>query len=194
MAFNVNDFRNKFTNGGARPTQFEMQILWPTGLAGAQVAAAQGDFRFLCQVSELPASTVKEIEVPYFGRKLKYAGDRTFGSTTVTILNDENFEIRNSLELWLAAIQGHQTTLSQFNGGNVNGGYATNGTVTQYSRNSGGSAIAGYQFVGMFPTAVSAIALDWSKTDTVEDFTCEFMYQYWLPVNPNTGAVVSPTF
>lgn len=193
MAFNLNDFRNKFANGGARPSQFEMQLTWPNALSG-QTAGAETDFRFLCQISSIPASQVGVIEVPYFGKKAKFAGDRTFANLTVTIFNDENFEVRRALEIWSQAITAHQTSLSQFDGGNISGGYATDGTVTQYSRNLGGSAIAAYKFVGMFPTNLGEIALDWESADQFEKFTCEFAYQYWLPVDGSTGQPVSANF
>jgi hypothetical protein len=195
MPFNVNDFRNKFLNGGARPSQFEMQLSWPDAVRGvAGVAPAEQDFRFLCQISEIPASTIGHIEVPYFGRKIKYAGDRAFASLTVTVINDEDFKVRKALEAWSQAVTAHQTTLSIFDGSNVSGGYATDGVVTQYSRNSGGSNLVAYKFVGMFPINLSAIALDWSTVDEFERFTCEFQYQYWLPVDGATGTPVSATF
>ncbi len=120
MPFNVQEFRNKLVTGGARPSQFEMQITWPDALRGAAgVSAAEQDFRFLCQISEIPASTINHIAVPYFGRKVNYAGDRTFAPLTVTILNDEDFRVRHGLEAWSKAIADHSTTLSQFAGGNA---------------------------------------------------------------------------
>jgi len=190
MAFNLNDFRNKFVNGGARPSQFEMQIVWPDILRGAPgVVGAEADFRFLCQISEIPASTITPIAVPYFGRKLQYAGDRTFTPLTITVMNDEDFKIRKAFEYWSQAITGHQTTVSQFDGSNIAGSYATDGVVIQHSRNSGGGTLQAYKFVGMFPSAVSAIPLDWEKTDSFEVFTVEFQYQYWLPIDGNTGQV-----
>jgi hypothetical protein len=195
MPFNLNDFRNKFVHGGARPSQFEMQIAWPDAVRGAAgVSAAEADFRFLCQISEIPASTIGSIEVPYFGRKLKYAGDRTFATLTVTVLNDEDFKIRKAFEIWSQAVTAHQTTISQFDGGNVSGSYATDGLVIQHSRNSGGSQLHAYKFVGMFPTTLGAIALDWATVDEFEKFTVEFQYQYWLPVDGNTGQPVSANF
>ncbi len=76
----------------------------------------------------------------------------------------------------------------------MSGGYATDGIVTQYSRNSGGSNLVAYKFVGMFPTALGAIALDWSTVDEFEKFTVEFQYQYWLPVDGSTGAALNANF
>jgi hypothetical protein len=142
MAFSLQDFRNRLIHGGARPSQFEMQLTWPDAVRGAaNVSAAERDFRFLCQISEIPASTIGAIPLPYFGRKLQYAGDRTFPNLQVTVINDEDFKVRKALEFWSRAITEHASTVSQFAGGNASGSYATDGVVTQYSRNSGGSAL-----------------------------------------------------
>lgn len=192
MPFNLQDFRNRLLNGGARPSQFEMQLTWPDVVRGAaNVSAAERDFRFLCQISEIPASTIGAIPVPYFGRKLNYAGDRTFSNLQVTVINDEDYKVRKALEVWSRAITEHASTISQFAGGNASGSYATDGTVTQFSRNNGGSALHAYKFVGMFPVNVGAIALDWNATDTFETFTCEFAYQWWEEVDASTGSVVT---
>lgn len=191
MPFNLNDFRNKFVNGGARPSQFEMQITWPDAVRGISgVVSAEQDFRFLCQISEIPASKVGEINVPYFGRKLKYAGDRSFDPLTVTIINDEDFKIRKALQAWMKAITEHPTTVSVFDGGINAGSYATDGVVTQFSRNRGGQALHAYKFIGMWPTEISPIALDWSTNDEYERFTCSFDYQWWEEVDPTTGATL----
>lgn len=192
MAFNLQDFRNRLINGGARPSQFEMQLTWPDAVRGASnVSAAERDFRFLCQISEIPPSQVGSIPVPYFGRKLKYAGDREFPNLQVTVINDEDYKIRHALETWSRAITEHNTTVSKFNGGNTSGSYATDGLVTQFSRNNGGSALHSYKFIGMFPINLGAIQLDWNATDTFETFTCEFAYQWWETVDAQSGSAVS---
>lgn len=192
MAFNLNDFRNKLVNGGARPSQFEMQITWPDIVRGsASVASAERDFRFLCSVSEIPASTVGNIPVNYFGRKLFFAGDRSFGTLSVTVLNDEDFKIRKAMETWMRAITGHTSTSSQFVGGNISGSYATDGIVTQFSRNAGGAATHAYKFVGMFPTSLAAIPLSWEQADQFETFTIEFHYQWWETIDATSGASLS---
>lgn len=191
MAFNLNDFRNKFVHGGARASQFEMQIVWPDAVRGVSgVAGAERDFRFLCHMSEIPANTIREIAVPYFGRKLKYAGEREYGKLSIGVYNDEDFKIRKAMDAWMKAICDYSTTISQFNGGITSGSYVTDGVVVQMSHNSGGSALHAYKFVGMFPTNLSAIALDWSSADEFEKFTIEFDYQWWEAVDASTGATI----
>lgn len=192
MAFNLNDFRNKFTNGGARPSQFEMRIVWPDAVRGvAGVAGAERDFSFLCEISEIPASTIGLVSASYFGRKLKFAGERTFENLTLTVLNDEDFKVRKALEAWSHAITGHTTTISEFNGGIASGSYVTDGIVVQMSRNAGGSPLHAYKFVGMFPLSIGEIALNWASADEFERYTCEFAYQWWEAVDPNTGTALN---
>lgn len=171
MGFDLNTFRNKLVHGGARPSQFQMEII-----------GTREDLSFLpfmCQVSEIPESAVGHIAVPYFGRKLYYAGDRTFNPLTITVINDEDFKLRHEFERWSHAITGHSTTISQHSGSILSGGYVAEGILTQMSRNDGGGPTQQYKFVGMFPINVSTIALDWNQTDEIERFTVQFQYQWW---------------
>lgn len=192
MPFNLNEFRNKLIHGGARPNQFHMRVTWPQQVPTGVAAAA--DFPFLCETSQLPGSKVGVAEVAYFGRKLKYAGDREFDSLSVTILNDEDFRIRNALEAWMAAITGHSTTVSVFNGGIVADSYATDAEVQQFSRNNngnGGVPIQSRKFIGLWPTNLSPIELDWNNQNSIEKYSVEFAYQWWEPVDGSTGASVN---
>lgn len=191
MAFNLNDFRNAFTHGGARRTQFEVQLTWPDAVRGATgVAAAERDFRFLCNMSQIPGEKHAVIPVKYFGRVLKYAGDREYESLSLNILNDEDFKVRKALEAWIKAISDRSTTVSQFSGGIASGSYVTDGMVTQLSRNTGGQALHQYKFVGMWPVVLSPIELSWNSSDEFEVFSCEFAYQWWEPIDSATGAIV----
>jgi len=92
MAFNVNEIRAQLTAGGARSSLFQVQFSNPAN------AAANLKVPFLVKAAQIPASTLGTIEVPYFGRKVKIAGDRTFAEWTVTVINDEDFLIRNAME------------------------------------------------------------------------------------------------
>jgi len=191
MAFNLDNFRNTLQGGGARPTLFEMRLNLPAAVSQGRVAAALSPF--MVKVSEIPASTVGSIEVPYFGRKVKVAGDRTFANLTVTIINDENFAIRKALEEWMDRIAGHKSAESQFPGRNTDGGYVANQELVQYGRQ--GNPLRTYTFVGAFPVTLSAMAVDWNAEGTLQDFTCEFAYQWWevngqIPTRDNGGVRV----
>ena len=98
----ITDFKSKLTGGGARANLFEVVLHFPD--------AAQPDSnvleksRFLVKGANLPASNIQQIEVPFRGRVLKIAGDRTFDSWTVTVINDTDFAIRSALERWMNTI------------------------------------------------------------------------------------------
>ena len=150
----------------------------------------------MVQSTAIPASTLGSIDVPYFGRKLKVAGDRTFAPLNVTIMNDENFAIRKAIEEWSDRIAGHRSATSQFRGGNQNGTYTTELALTQFGRQ--GDRIRTYKFIGAFPTTLSEIALDWNTADAIETYTCEFAYQYWevagqIPTRDNASVNIDVT-
>ena len=175
MAFNLDQFRSKLKDGGARPSLFEAELRWPQSV-GTGVDAAQAS-RFMVKIAELPASTVGSIDVGYFGRKIQVVGDRTFTPLSVTVINDEDFIIRRATEEWLDRMSGASSAVSQYRGGSADEGYTTTLSTTQFGRQ--GDRLRRYDFVGAFPVSVSAIALSWDTPDSIEDYTIEFQYQWW---------------
>ena len=170
MALNINEIRSQLVLGGARPALFQVIFNNPVNAAGDVKVP------FMCKAAQIPASTVGTIEVPYFGRKIKIAGDRTFAEWTVTIVNDEDFLIRNSMEEWMQSINSHLGNIRKFGAASPSL-YKESADVTQYSKT--GVPIREYKFNGIFPTEVSTIDLDWNSTDAIEEFTVTFQYDYW---------------
>jgi hypothetical protein len=75
QGFNIDGFKNNgLTLGGARSSLFSVQLTLPTSIGTQNVAKK---FSFSCRAAELPAATIGTVEVPYFGRRIKIAGDRT---------------------------------------------------------------------------------------------------------------------
>lgn len=164
----VDDFKSKLRGGGARPNLFKATINFP-GYAGGDVELTS----FLCKAAQLPASTMAFFDVPFRGRQLKMAGDRTFEPWTVTIINDTDFGTRNAMERWMNGINGHQA-----NTGLVNPvDYQADLIVEQLDRD--GKSIKTYNFRGCFPTTISAIDVNYETNDQIEEFTVEFQVQYW---------------
>ena len=130
----------------------------------------------MCRAAQMPASTLGTIEVPYFGRKVKIAGDRTFAEWTVTLIQDEDMTIRNSMEQWSNSINSHLGNLRSFSTASPTL-YKANASVTHFGKT--GLPLRTYTFNGLFPTEVSPIDLDWNTTDTLEEFTVTFQYDYW---------------
>ena len=177
MAFNINQFAGALKGGGARSSLFQVQITNPiNGGADALVP-------FMCRATSIPASTVGVIAMPYFGREIKIAGNRTYDVWTPTIINDEDFGIRNSMEEWSHAINAAQRNVNSA-GGSAPSLYKANAQVTQFSKT--GDVLRVYNFVGIWPTEVSTIDLDWSN-ETVEEFTVTFAFDYWEVQGGVTG-------
>lgn len=170
MPFSITDMRSQLQFGGALPTLFQVQIRNPVdGLGDLKVP-------FMAKASTLPPSNLGTREVPYMGRKIKLAGDRVFEEWTVTVINDEDFLIKNALESWMSSINGHETNLASFDSANPNN-YKSQAQIIQYSKT--GVPIREYNFNGLFPTAVEAIEMNWETNDTIEEFAVTFQYDWW---------------
>lgn len=178
MAFNVNEIRSQLTLGGARQSLFQVQIQNPAN------SVADIKVPFMVRTAQIPSSDLGVIEVPYFGRRIKLAGDRVFGDWTVTVINDEDFLIRNAMEEWSNKINSLQGNLRQFGAASPLL-YKTNAQVTQFSKT--GVPIRTYTFNGIFPSSVAPIELDWNATDQIEEFTVTFQYDYWEVSGGITG-------
>ena len=164
----VDDFKAKLKGGGARSNLFKATINFPT-YAGRNVENTS----FLCEAAQLPGSTVSPITVPFRGRQLKIAGDRTFDVWTPTIINDTDFDIRNAMERWMNGINAHSANTGLTNPVD----YEADLLVDQLDRD--GTIIKGYTFRGCFPTAISPIDLSYASENEIERFSVEFQVQYW---------------
>ena len=164
----VDDFKAKLKGGGARANLFKATINFP-GYAAGNVELTS----FMCRAAQLPASTLNAIEVPFRGRQLKIAGDRTFETWTTTIINDTDFGTRNALERWMNGINSHTTNIGFTNPQT----YQADLLVDQLDKDE--SVLKRYIFRGCFPTNISSIELSYDTQDAIEEFTCEFQVQYW---------------
>ena len=179
----IANFKSQLVGGGARPNLFEVEMATlPDGISWPE--NAQQTWTYLCKAAQLPASNIAQIDIPFRGRIFKVAGDRTVEPWTVTVINDENFEIRNAMEQWVEKM----AKLSD-NIGNVNpNAYMVNAKVYQLGRGSNpgtagntavdngdrNSVLKEYEFIDIFPTAVSPIDLSYDSSDAIEEFTVEF--------------------
>ena len=167
----ISDFKSKLTGGGARPNLFEVELAFP------QAVAIENDVlqksRFLVKAAALPASTISPIEVPFRGRILKIAGDRTFETWTITVLNDVDFVIRSAFEKWMNIINSMEDATGVQNPDE----YQKDAMVHQLDRDGG--ILRSYKFWDIFPTNLSTIDLSYETTDTLEEFTVEMQVHYW---------------
>ena len=175
----LSQFKSTLLGGGARPNLFEVELTTlPAGITWDPET-----FRYLCKAAALPAANIAQIDVPFRGRIFKVAGDRTFDVWQVTVINDEDFKLRTAFEEWMNLISKLDNNL----GATDPSAYMTNATVFQLGRgsaknskdNAGSSnaVLKEYEFVDIFPTAVSAIDLSYDSSDAIEEFTVDFQVQ-----------------
>ena len=167
MSFNINDFKTALSAGGARANLFEVTIAAPP------VSGSLANFKFLCKTTTIPTSVIAPISIPFMGRDIKMAGDRTFDTWSTTIINDEDFYIRDTLERWLDRIKSHQN-LYQF--ATKTSDYKRTATITQLSKD--GSELKSYKFVNVWPTSLTEIPLDMASGE-IEEFSCVWNYDWW---------------
>jgi hypothetical protein len=176
MAFNVNDFRSKMKLDGARPNLFEVYLNFPTTFQNTDALDAQTQIRFKAKAAQLPGSQVGIVPVYYFGRELKFSGNRTFTDWTLQIINDEDFKVRDALERWMNALNTHEGNTRDA-GALTPQSYTKEALVVQYGKS--GDIIKQYDFVGLFPVDIAPIDLDWGSNDSIEEYSVTFAYQYW---------------
>jgi hypothetical protein len=178
MSFKISDFRAAL-GAGSRPNMFKVKVTGPVGYD-------LQDFEYLCRAGSLPSSTLGTIEIPMnAGRRLKMGGDRTFTEWTSTVLNDEEFKLRTTLEQWQNAMVktnyeigsvGKRTAKVGLEG--KDGLY---GTVQIFQLNDAGASVDNgeYKLINCWPSDISTIDLSYDTTDAVEDFTVTWTYDYF---------------
>tara|TARA_R100000008_G_scaffold15287_2_gene7410 strand:- start:943 stop:1575 length:633 start_codon:yes stop_codon:yes gene_type:complete len=198
----LSQFKSKLSGGGARPNLFEVSIpAFPSAIESAWGSgddAENGLFKFMCKAAQLPASTIANVDVPFRGRILKVAGDRTFAPWTISVINDENFIIRTAFERWANVV----SKLDDATGVTNPSSYMTDAYVQQLGRGStinsttndgaNSSVLRTYKFYDIFPTNISEIALSYDTGDTIEQFDVEFQVQYFTIGNSQESSNPAP--
>ena len=166
---NISSFAGQFLKGGVRPHLFEVN--------GNIGPFADEKVPFLIKAAQLPASTLGLIEVPYRGRKIKVPGDRTFAEWTITVLSDGHFDLRDKFEAWSSGINQHESNVPNEESQPMQGENYMDWQVFQLDRK--GNKIKGYNFIGCWPSEVSAIDVNHETTDSLSEFTVTLQYTYW---------------
>lgn len=208
MAKGLMDFKTALLKGGARPNLFEISLNFPSNLTSIENGVDSSvnlnkQASFLVKSAQLPAYNMGVIEVPFRGRMLKVAGDRTFEPWTVTVINDGDFKLRKAFEAWNKGINALTENVAQLgysSGGTANSAipYCQDMTITQLDRdgktpsrsNANGyvdatgddsnmGRIRRYKFFSAWPSSVSSIDMAYDSNDQIEEFTVEFQYQFF---------------
>ena len=186
----IEEFKAVLSGGGVRPTMFQVEMAFPDAVV-VDPTQSDNEGTYLIKAAQLPASSVGFVEVPFRGRKLKVAGDRTFEDWTVTITNDVSFGLRKGMEKWSEVIQNMNFAL----GANELNDYFATATVRQLDRD--GNQLRAYKFEGIWPTEVASIPLDFDSTDSIEEFDVTFKVQYWAAIDLgdpiSSGVPINPT-
>jgi hypothetical protein len=195
MAFNIASFKvNGIPYGGARPSLFDVTLTFPAAI-GVTPATAE-KFTFQCKASDLPESRIGQIDVPYFGRKIRVNGERDYPNWRVSIINDEDFSVRAGLEAWHQAINSiipnvmDPAVASVFAPGNS---YKTVAEIRQYRKtgvggvlNADSDVIRTYRMDGLFPVDIGSIRVGWDEINKIEEYIVEFAYDWWVPIDGAT--------
>ena len=171
----ITDFKSKLTGGGARSNLFEVELAFPSAVSVEGINDILNKARFLVKTAALPASNIAPIEIPFRGRVLKIAGDRTFDTWSITVLNDTDFSIRSAFEKWMNFIN----KVSDNTGSTNAEDYQADAYVYQLDRS--GETLRKYHFFDVFPTQVAPIELSYDSAG-IQEFTVELQVQWWEAV------------
>ena len=186
MAFDLSGFKTALTYGGARPSLFEFVFTAaPTG-----ISSTLESMNLFCNVTEIPPLTITPIERQYFGRTVKIPGEMTFGDLSTDIINTESFQVRIELEKWMDLI--NAPNVNQMSADTTSGMDHT-GTGNVFQRTKAGNTTLQVQFIDMFPTSVSEIALSYDTTSDFEQFDVTWAYQTfkYIPKGDNTNSTLN---
>jgi hypothetical protein len=180
MSQRIDDFKAALVGGGARSNYFRVLPQFPGGIVNTDDTGlgltALGSF--MVKAAAMPSSTIGEVVIPFRGRQLYVAGDRTFEPWTITITNDNNFALRNAFESWMNNINQHvqNTSANGIDASDI-ASYLQDWTVEHLDKN--GDVIKSVVLRGCFPTTLDQIDLSFDNTDTIEEFGATIRYQYW---------------
>ena len=172
----VDDIKAQLQGGGARPNLFQVTMNFPAGITGRAsrlTGAGQTKASYMCKMASLPGSTIAPIEVPFRGRKLQIAGDRTFDPWSITVINDTDFGVRNKYEEWMNEINEHKRNTGLTDPSS----YMADMIVDQLDKD--GTVLKSYDIRGTFPTTLGPIELDYGSENVIEEFEVELQIQYW---------------
>jgi len=172
MPFSVQDFRSNLTGGGARPNLFEVVVPFPSGVVDNSTASQK--MTFMCKAAQIPGGDIGTVEVPYFGRMIKYAGNRTFAEWSTTVINDEDFRVHSAITGWMDLINQHSNNAR---GVESTTDYQVDAQVNHYGKT--GEIIKKVNFINLWPSSLTPIDLGWDTNDVLEEFAVTWMYDYW---------------
>lgn len=176
MPFDINEIRSQLVHGGHRPSHFQVIITNPFD------NAADLKIPFMVRSAQLPSYNIGQIPVYYFGRPIFEPGDRTVEPWTTTVINDEDFLIKNSIEIWHNEINAMRRNVSSTNLVNE---LKSTGIITAYGKD--GRVLRQYQLNALWPMNIAAMEMDWQATDTIGEFQVTWSFDDCEVIGGITG-------
>ena len=167
---NISDFKAKLAGGGARANQFKVTMPFP---GYASVGGEIEELAFLCRATSIPSMVIATIPVPFRGRSIKIAGDRTIPAWSITVYNDTNFKLRDAFERWQNGIN----NMSDNEGLTNPVDYQVDCFLDHLDRN--GNTIKSYTLRGVYPSNIASIPLDYEEAGNIEQFEVTLEYQFF---------------
>jgi hypothetical protein len=158
----------------ARPNRFLVQMSGPW----------DEQMPYLVKTASLPNRTIGNIELNWQGMKAKIAGDPTFDDISMTFINDYDWNIKNFIEKWIEDIA-QMATNERTDHANYKGDI----TMMQLGRT--GEVIASYTLIGAFPISMDTVELSQDSSDTVEECTVSFTYDYFFRGTENNPGIAT---
>ena len=183
MAFAVSTFKSSLAkqSGGARPALYQIDIN-----GKASTTSFSNEENILVKATSIPPANIAPLAVNYAGRAYKWNGFRTYDNWTVTVINDEDFGIRNKMMQWMRLVSGKfEGERNTAYGDHLVGTGFFDGDATVKQLSTSGSVMQTYKFHYLWPTEIAGIPVDWSS-DAIQEYTVTFAYDYWTH-----GSVVS---
>ena len=164
----LSNFKSALQYGGARPSLFDFQV-YDVLLTGVTLTNTP----LYCNVSSIPPLTVTPIERQYFGRTVKIPGDIVYGDLTTTVMNAEDYSVRNAIEKWMDKMNGHVSNKGFSN----NTDWVTDLELIQYSKD--GESLMYYEFIDCWPQTLAEIPLSYDTASDIEQFDVTWAYNYY---------------
>lgn len=165
----ITEFKNQMRAGGARSNQFTVTLLFPAFVAAGQATQACS---FLCKATSVPAMKIDDIEVPYRGRPVHFAGERSYEPWNVTVINDGTFFTRKAFERWSAGIANLADTTGLTNPAD----YQVTLAVDQLDRNN--NILKTYTFYDAYPTEIGTMELSYENPN-IQQYDVQFRFNWF---------------
>lgn len=164
----IDEFKAQLIGGGARANQFRITFATPPSVA---TGLDLRKMSFLVKSTSMPGQTLGEVAVPFRGRTLYLAGDRSYEAWTTSVYNDTDFMVRTGIELWLNALNNETSNTAQVTNPSE---YQVDLTIEQLDRS--GDTLKTMILTNCFPLSTTAIEFSSDAVTEIESFDISWRF------------------